>query len=103
MNNIDWVKVIVAVLSGVAVIIPLVVELVKYVKLAVREKNWSNMLRLVMNLMAEAEDMFEHGADKKAWVLNEMKAVAATLNYDIDWEVVSEMIDALCDMAKEVN
>ena len=29
--------------------------------------------------------------------------MADSLNYDIDWEVLSQMIDALCDMAHEVN
>lgn len=101
--EINWVNIIVSLLSGIAVLIPLMVKLVEYVQKAAKEKNWASMLQLVMNLMAEAEKMFEHGADKKEWVLNELHAVAATLNYEIDWEVVSEMIDALCEMAKEVN
>ena len=33
----------------------------------------------------------------------ELRAMADSLNYDIDWEVLSQMIDALCDMAHEVN
>jgi hypothetical protein len=53
--------------------------------------------------MAEAEDKFDKGADKKEWVMGELKAVANTLNYDIDWNVVSDMIDKICDVSKEIN
>ena len=104
MNNFNfWIQAIISVLSGIAVLVPLIVKLVEYIKKATKEKNWSQMLRLVMNLMAQAEELFESGADKKEWVLKELHAVADTLNYEIDWVVVSQMIDALCDMAHEVN
>lgn len=99
----NWVNIVVSILSGMAVLIPLVVKLVEYVQKATKEKNWSSMLQLLMNLMAEAEKKFQYGADKKEWVLGELRAIANTLNYEIDWEVISEMIDALCEMAKEVN
>lgn len=98
-----WIQAIISVLSGILVLAPLVVKLIQYVKQSAKEKNWSNLLRLIMSLMEKAETMFETGADKKVWVLQELKAAQETLNYDIDWNVVSNMIDALCEMAKIVN
>ena len=98
-----WIQAVISVLSGIAVLIPLIVKLVQYIQKAVKEKNWNQMLRLVMNLMAQAEELYDSGAEKKEWVLKELHAVADTLNYDIDWVVVSEMIDAMCEMAHEVN
>lgn len=98
-----WIQAIISVLSGIAVLVPLIIKLVEYVKKAAQEKNWNQMLKLVMNLMAEAEELYDTGAEKKEWVLKELHAVADTLNYTIDWVVVSDMIDALCDMAHEVN
>ena len=98
-----WIQAVISVLSGIAVIIPMIIKLVEFSKQVIKEKNWSQMLRLVMNLMAEAETMYQTGAEKKEWVLNELRAMAQSLNYDIDWTVVSQMIDALCDMAHEVN
>lgn len=98
-----WVQAIISVLTGLAVVVPLIVELVKYIQKAVKERNWSAMLSLVMKFMAEAEKMFEDGADKKAWVMSQLEAAADTLNYEINWEQVSAMIDAMCDMAREVN
>ena len=98
-----WIQAIISILSGVAILVPLIVKLVQYVQANAKEKNWSSLMVLVMNLMAQAEQMFDKGADKKEWVMNELKAVASTLNYEIDWNVVSEMIDKICDVSKEIN
>lgn len=98
-----WIQAIISILSGIAVLVPLMIKLVDYVKKSTKEKNWNQMLKLVMNLMAEAEDKFDKGADKKEWVMGELKAMADTLNYDIDWDVVSDMIDKICDVSKEIN
>lgn len=99
----DWVKIIVSTLAGLATAIPLVVELVKYVQKAVREKNWSKVLDMVMNLMQTAESKFETGAERKEWVLAMVKASADTIDYDIDMVAVSDLIDSLCNMSKVVN
>ena len=56
-NNV--VNIIVSILSGIAACIPLVVQLVKYVKQAVQEKNWNQLVTMVMKLMEEAEKKFE--------------------------------------------
>lgn len=104
MNNFNfWLQAIISVLSGIAVLVPLGIKLVEYIKKSVQEKNWNQMLKLVMNLMAKAETLFDNGAERKEWVLQELHAVADTLNFPIDWVVVSDMIDALCNMAHEVN
>lgn len=99
----EWINYAVSVLSGLAVAIPLVVKLVEYVKKAVKEKNWNQVLKLVMDLMAEAEKKFETGAEKKEWVLAMIKASADSINYDIDTNAIGELIDSLCDMSKAVN
>lgn len=99
----EWINYAVSVLSGLAVAIPLVVKLVEYVKKAVKEKNWNQLLKLVMDLMAEAEKKFETGAEKKEWVLAMIKASADSINYDIDTNAIGELIDSLCDMSKAVN
>ena len=98
-----WLQAVISILSGIAVLIPLVIKLVQYSQEAVKEKNWNQMLKLVMNLMADAETRFEHGSEKKEWVLGQLQAMSKTINYDIDWDVVSEMIDKICDVSKELN
>ena len=99
----EWYEVLISVLSGLAAVIPLVIQLVKYVEKAVKEKNWADLLDLVSNLVQEAEIKFNTGADRKEWVLMMVKASADTINYDIDLEQVSQLIDKLVAMSKVVN
>lgn len=90
-------------LPGAAAIIVLIWQLVKYVQKAVQEKNWANLVNMVMNYMAEAERLFEDGADKKAWVMGMIQESSEQINYPIDMDAVSVLIDQLCDMSKKVN
>lgn len=99
----EWVRIVLAIVSGLATAIPLVIKLVEYVQKATKEKNWNKMLDLVIDLMEEAETKFAEGADRKEWVLAMVKASADSINYDVDIEAVSAMIDSLCDMSKVVN
>ena len=99
----EWLELFVKVLGGLAVIAPLVIELVKWVRKATEEKNWQELLKLVTNLMAEAELKFQEGAERKEWVLMCVKASADTINYKIDLEQVGDLIDSLVAMSKIVN
>lgn len=99
----EWHEIIVSILSGLAVAIPLVIKLVEYVQKAIKEKNWQALLALVTKLMEEAEHKFQNGADRKEYVMMAIKASADTINYEIDMDVVSELIDSLCAMSKVVN
>ena len=65
----EWVDYVVAILSGLAATIPLVVQLIKYVKQAVKERNWAQVLEKVISLMETAETKFKEGAERKEWVL----------------------------------
>lgn len=99
----EWVKLIVSVLSGLAATIPLVIQLVKYVKQTIKERNWPEVVKIVMGYMERAETMFEKGADRKEWVLAMVKASADTVKYNIDMDEISALIDSLCDMSKVIN
>lgn len=99
----EWVDLIVAILAGLATCIPLVIKLVQYVQQAVKEKNWASLLELVMSYMEQAEEKFADGATRKEWVMAMVVNSADQLNYDIDLDAVSAMIDRLCDMSNVVN
>ena len=104
MNQFNfWIQAIISILSGLAVVIPLIAKLIKFVEANTKEKNWNKMLELVMNLMADAEEKFSKGSEKKEWVMGQLEAMASTLNYDIEWDKVSDMIDKICDVSKELN
>ena len=55
----EWVRLIVSVLSGLAATIPLVIQLVKYVRKTIQDKNWPEVVKLVTSYMERAEKMFE--------------------------------------------
>ena len=101
--NMEWLQLIVSVLAGLATAIPLAIKLVEYVQKAVKEKNWGKILDMVMKYMETAEEKFDNGADRKEWVLAMVKASSDTVNYDIDMNAISELIDNLCKMSKTVN
>lgn len=103
MNADQIVNLVVAVLTGLAACIPLAVKLVQYVQKATQEKNWGALLGLVVDLMEEAEVKFADGATRKEWVMAMVQTSAEYINYPLDTEALSELIDALCDMTKVVN
>ena len=102
----SWVDIVVSILSGIAVCIPLVVKLVNVVSTYVKEKNWSQIVAIVLDLMKEAETLFSDGATKKAYVMASVESAAKSINYNYDEvakQKVSDMIDAICATAKIVN
>lgn len=103
MVDSSYINYIIAILTGLATAIPLVINLIKYVQKAAKEKNWNQVVQLVMNLMKEAEKKFDTGAEKKEYVMSMIKASADTINYDIDMDAISDLIDSLCSMSKVVN
>ncbi len=103
MGTKDWIELFLSILSGIAVCVPVVKALVHYVQKAVREKNWSQLLTMVVRLMKAAEGMFDTGADRKQYVLQMVQASADQINFEIDLALVGQMIDDLCDMSKVVN
>ena len=102
----NWVDIVVRIMSGLAVCIPLVVQLVNVVSASVKEKNWSQIVAIVLDLMKQAETLFAEGAARKAWVMAGVESAAKSINYNYDEvakQKVSDMIDAICATAKIVN
>ena len=99
----EWHEIIVSILSGLAMAIPLVIELVRYVKESVKEKNWGRLVTLVVQLIQDAELKFDNGTDRREWVMSMVQTSASVINYDVDLAVVGELIDNFCTMSKNVN
>ena len=98
-----FVNFVVMVLGIAVACIPLVLKLVQYVQKAVKEKNWTALLNLVLELMEEAEEKFADGATRKEWVLAMVQVSEEYLNYEVDVDELSDLIEELCDMSKIVN
>ncbi|MEE1079121.1 MAG: hypothetical protein UIC64_08770 [Agathobacter sp.] len=99
----DILELLIEILGGLVVIIPLVVKLVEYVKKSALEKNWNNLIRLLLNLIATAEEKFDNGADRKQWVIAMVQASANTINYPISEKELGDLIDNLVALTKKVN
>ena len=99
----EWYEIIISILSGIAACIPLVIKLVNYVKALAKEKNWSKLIVIVSNFMAEAETLYPDGASKKDYVINSVLAIAKTIDYPIDKEMLGELIDSLTKLSNKVN
>lgn len=104
MGNIQfWINVIIAILSGVATAIPLIIKLVETVQDAVKAKNWTPLMQIVLRLMQEAEENYSTGADRKEYVMDSVVAMKDSLNYEIDLDAISSMIDSIVAASKQIN
>ena len=98
-----WTTIILPILSGLVAAIPLVIKLVEYAQKARKEKNWGAVVQLALRLVAEAEQHYTNGEDKKNYVMSSIKAMENTLQYDIDENAISELIDAVVAATKKIN
>lgn len=96
-------NIVLSIITGIITAIPLIIKLVQTVQEAVKSKNWTNLMQLVLQLMTDAEKNFATGAERKQYVIDTVKAMEKTLNYDIDEEIISEMIDSIVLVTKKVN
>ena len=103
MEFMDILQLILAIVTGLVACIPLVIQLVKYIKTAAKSKNWTSLMQLILKLMTEAENNLLTGAERKEYVIDSIKAMESTLNYDIDEKAIAEMIDSIVDATKKIN
>jgi hypothetical protein len=99
----EWYEIIISILSGIAACIPLVISLVKFIQKTAKEKNWSKLVVIVSNFIAEAETLYPDGASKRDYVINSVLAIAKTIDYPIDKDMLGELIDSLVALSKKVN
>ena len=98
-----WVQIIIPIFTGLVACVPLVIKLVEWIKKAIKEKNWTALMQLVLKLMTEAEMNYATGAERKEYVMDSIDAIKDTLNYDVDMKVVDEMIESLIQATKKIN
>lgn len=103
MNAEKWVELIVAILSGLAAGIPLVWKLIQYVGQVIRDRNWTCFITTLMSYMSIAEKEFAVGADRKQWVMDAIDNTSDIVNYEVDAETLSTLIEMLIQFSKQVN
>lgn len=103
MEFMDILNLILAIIAGLSTCIPLMIQLVKYIKAAIQGKNFGNIMKIVLDLMPEAEEKFTTGAERKEYVMNNIQSLSTTLDYEVDMDKVSEMIDIIIEATKKIN
>lgn len=98
-----WTTIILPIFSGLIASIPLVIKLIEVFQKFQKEKNWTALMQLVLKYMTEAESLYTDGADKKDFVINSIKAIENTLNYDVDVDKIGAMIDSIIEATKRIN
>lgn len=98
-----WMNIVLPIISGLVATIPLVIKLVDVAQKSAKAKNWKTVIQLVLALMKEAEQNYTDGAEKKQHVLSSIKTMESTLEYDIDEQAISELIDAIVAATKKIN
>jgi hypothetical protein len=98
-----WIQIIVPIITGLAAAIPLVIKLIDSTKQAIKEKNWTAVMQMVLKLMTEAEENYATGTEKKEYVLDSVKSLQDSLNYDVDLNAIGAMIDAIAKASKHIN
>lgn len=102
----NYFDLVLSIIAGVAVCIPLAAKLVQAVRTAAKSGHWNEIVSMVAELMAQAEELYSSGADRKKWVMNMLPAAAQSIDYDLTADEIAKislMIDELCHMAKSVN
>ena len=98
-----WTNIILPILSGLAACVPIAIKLIEFVQKLEKEKNWKAVVQLVLKLMAEAEQLYSDGAEKKEYVMVAIKNMESTLRYDIDEKAIGELIDSVIIATKKIN
>lgn len=98
-----WTTIILPIISGLVACVPLVIKIVEMSKKVTKEKNWTVVMQLVLKLMSEAEQNYTSGAERKEYVLDSIKAIQGTLNYEVDLDAIGAMIDSIAKASKSIN
>lgn len=99
----EIIRLITEIVGLLVILVPIVFALVRAIKKAIKEKNWTKLMDLAIGLMERAETAFEQGADKKSWVMAMLKESLDEINYSISDEELSDLIDKMVDLTNKLN
>ena len=99
----DILNLIMIIMIGASMCVLLAIQLIKYIIKSIKEKDFGKIMDLILDLMPEAEERFSTGAEKKEYVMNNIKSLSSTLGYNVDMDMVGQTIDALVALTKKVN
>ena len=106
MDAVKIIEGVIAILSGISVCIPLVIKLIEVVKELADEKKWNILVRNVFELMADAEEKYQRGEEKKSYVMSAVEIIARQIGFNYDEvakDKISAMVDEICGLSRVIN
>ena len=92
------------VLSFLVALLTLVLKLMKVLKDKSITEDREKLVEKLLELVVEAEGMLDYsGKEKKAYVMEKVSEFASRENIEADLEFVSEEIEKLVELSKQVN
>lgn len=99
----EIVNLIVIIVIGLGACVSFAMQLRTYIRTAMAENKFDDIIKIALDLIPEAEDKFSTGAERKEYVMSNIKSISATMNGKVDLDKISDMIDAIVAMSKKVN
>ena len=102
-----WWELVIQFLITVGAVAPLVAVIISYVRKNAKEKNWTNLVKLIFDLCIQAEEDIMDGAERKEWVMDMLNSLASSVGYDLSDEEmvaqVNDLIDNFIAATKYIN
>ena len=99
----EYIDLIIAICGAISVIVPLAVKYYNAIKSLIKEKNYIKILDILRDAAAEAEKLYENGAEKREYVLNIVKVSCDNLKVEYDEKRFDEELTKLIVATKEIN
>ena len=105
MENLEYIFSLVGtVLSFLVALLTLVLKLMKVLKDKSITEDREKLVEKLLELVVEAEGMLDYsGKEKKAYVMEKVSEFASREDIEADLEFVSEEIEKLVELSKQVN
>lgn len=105
MERVEYILSLVGtVLSFLVALLTLVLKLMKVLKDKSITEDREKLVEKLLELVVEAEEMLDYsGKEKKAYVMEKISEFASETDIEADLEFVSEEIEKLVELSKQVN
>ena len=105
MENLEYIFSLVGtVLSFLVALLTLVLKLMKVLKDKSITEDREKLVEKLLELVVEAEGMLDYsGKEKKAYVMEKVSEFASREDIEADLEFVSDEIEKLVELSKQVN
>lgn len=107
----EIISIISALVTLIITLTPLIIVIIKkckkikqVIEIAIKEKNWNSVLKILPEIIQEAELFIKcSGNEKKQYVLDKIENISLANNFEFDIDKCGKEIDTLVQLTKKVN